>query len=241
MILSLFDYTGNMVKPWLDDHDCMIVDTQHILVVNEGRLWKRPYKITTVEDLIRDLTPTREISMIFSAAPCTDLAGSGARWFKAKAEKNPSFQVEAVALCRIAEELGSYYGCPWMNENPSGVLSTMWRKPDHWFHPCEYTGYCADDNYTKKTGIHCGNGFVMPEKNMLPEIQEAINIVGRIQSKSTVLKKSMNIPTRAYLEQWYPDDRIHKAAPGPDRANIRSATPMGFSIAVHKANRENNQ
>lgn len=29
-----------------------------------------------------------------------------------------------------------------------------------------------------------------------------------------------------------PDDRIHKCAPGPDRANIRSATPRGFSLAV---------
>ena len=33
-----------------------------------------------------------------------------------------------------------------------------------------------------------------------------------------------------------PDDRIHKAAPGPDRANYRSATPMGFARAVFKAN-----
>lgn len=33
-----------------------------------------------------------------------------------------------------------------------------------------------------------------------------------------------------------PDDRIHKAAPGPDRANIRSATPMGFARAVFNAN-----
>lgn len=33
-----------------------------------------------------------------------------------------------------------------------------------------------------------------------------------------------------------PDDRIHKAAPGPDRANFRSATPKGFSEAVYLAN-----
>jgi hypothetical protein len=35
-----------------------------------------------------------------------------------------------------------------------------------------------------------------------------------------------------------PDDRIHKAAPGPERANFRSATPMGFSRAVFEANAE---
>lgn len=36
-----------------------------------------------------------------------------------------------------------------------------------------------------------------------------------------------------------PDDRIHKAAPGPDRANFRSATPMGFARAVFRANGRN--
>lgn len=33
-----------------------------------------------------------------------------------------------------------------------------------------------------------------------------------------------------------PDDRIHKCPPGPDRHNIRSATPMGFARAVYHAN-----
>ena len=33
-----------------------------------------------------------------------------------------------------------------------------------------------------------------------------------------------------------PDDRIHKAAPSPDRANFRSATPRGFSRAVFLSN-----
>lgn len=34
-----------------------------------------------------------------------------------------------------------------------------------------------------------------------------------------------------------PDDRIHKAPPGPARADFRSATPMGFARAVFEANR----
>ena len=33
-----------------------------------------------------------------------------------------------------------------------------------------------------------------------------------------------------------PDDRIHKCPPGPDRHNIRSATPMGFARAVFEHN-----
>lgn len=33
-----------------------------------------------------------------------------------------------------------------------------------------------------------------------------------------------------------PDNRIHYASPGPDRANFRSATPKGFARAVFDAN-----
>jgi hypothetical protein len=42
---------------------------------------------------------------------------------------------------------------------------------------------------------------------------------------------------RAYSKLWgEPDNRIHFASPGPERANFRSATPMGFARAVFKAN-----
>jgi hypothetical protein len=34
-----------------------------------------------------------------------------------------------------------------------------------------------------------------------------------------------------------PDDRIHRTPPSEDRANIRSATPMGFARAVYEANK----
>lgn len=35
-----------------------------------------------------------------------------------------------------------------------------------------------------------------------------------------------------------PDDRIHRAPPGPDRHNIRSKTPLGFAKAVFNANHD---
>lgn len=37
-------------------------------------------------------------------------------------------------------------------------------------------------------------------------------------------------------EMGKPDNRIHFASPGPERANIRSVTPMGFARAVFAAN-----
>ena len=42
------------------------------------------------------------------------------------------------------------------------------------------------------------------------------------------------MPAPRPLDGVEPDDRIHKAAPGPDRKNFRSATPLGFARAVYE-------
>lgn len=44
------------------------------------------------------------------------------------------------------------------------------------------------------------------------------------------------MPPPMHPDSVTPDDRIHKAPPGPERSNLRSATPMGFAMAVQKAN-----
>ena len=43
------------------------------------------------------------IGFIWSFAPCTSLAVSGAAWFKSKALVDPDFQKKAIALARIVE------------------------------------------------------------------------------------------------------------------------------------------
>ena len=40
------------------------------------------------------------------------------------------------------------------------------------------------------------------------------------------------------IERESPEDWIRKAPPSEDRANFRSATPMGFARAVFEANAE---
>jgi hypothetical protein len=92
-----------------------------------------------------------------------------------------------------------------MVENPVSVLSSVFGKPSHTFHPYEFTGHEPADNYTKKTCLWVGGGFVMPE----PKRDESLG---------------------------EPDNRIHFAAPGPERENFRSATPLGFARAVFLAN-----
>ena len=206
IVVSLFDLTGKMVKPWLDaGYECWIVDIQHPVshetcgVTTDGKLNK------VHADLSRPWLPPfdkNKIAFVSAFPPCDHLAVSGARWFKGKGLRRLASSVEMFAT---AAEFCDWSGAPYLIENPVSNIASHWRKPDYTFNPCDFTGYCAEDNYTKKTCLWTGNGFLMPE-----------------EFKADGLGK--------------PDDRIHKCAPGPERKNIRSATPEGFALAVYHAN-----
>lgn len=206
-VLCLCDLTGNMAEPWLAaGYRAILVDPQHQAgvsvrdgVIRVGHVIDHP----TTWQMIR--MARESIAFVAAFPPCTDLAVSGARWFGEKAKADPAFQMKAMQVVWQCQVIAEMTGAPWMIENPVSRISTFWRKPDHTFHPHDYTALEPADNYTKQTCIWAGGGFVMPQ------------------------------PQRA--EMGPPDDRIHKAAPGPDRANFRSATPKGFARAVFNANR----
>ena len=208
IVISLFDVSGVMVKPWLESgYECWIVDTQHPPsyetdgITTEGKLNK------VHADLTRPWLPPMDrdrIAFVSAFPPCDHLAVSGARWFKGKGLRRLS---ESVAMFATAAEFCEWSKAPYFIENPVSNISSHWRKPDYKFHPHEYTGYCDKDNYTKNTCLWTGGGFVMPKIH-----------------KNDLLGD--------------PDDRIHKCPPGPDRHNFRSATPEGFSQAVYIENKQ---
>lgn len=202
VILSLCDRTGNMVKPWMEaGYHAITVDLQGPTASEYGR-GVRDHFFADVRKWHYPLQYGKP-AMVFAFPPCTHLAVSGARWFKDKGLGTLAEALEIVEACRrICEACAA----PWMLENPVSTLATYWRKPDHIFHPWQYTGFELGDNYTKKTCLWTGHGFVMPEANPANNTE--------------------------------PDDRIHKAPPSDDRADFRSATPMGFARAVFSANSE---
>lgn len=159
LVLSLCDRTGVMVQPWLEaGYRCMIVDTQHPKGETvEGRLTKVGADISTW------LPPRTTYAAAFAFPPCTHLAKSGARWFK---DKGLAALIEGLELVEASRRICEWTGAPWLLENPSGTLSTYWRKPDHSFDPHHYGGYLPDggDAYTKLTCLWVGGGFVMPER-----------------------------------------------------------------------------
>lgn len=123
--------------------------------------------------------------------------------------KGLSKLAEAIGLVAACKEILSELGTPWMVENPVGALSTHWREPDYLFDPFEYNGF-ADENeaYTKRTCLWTGGGFRMPSTD-----------TGGVSRSDA-------------------DDRIHKMPPSDGRADLRSATPVGFARAVFLAHEE---
>ena len=151
-MLSIFDYTTNMAKPWAEaGYTCYCVDKQHPPgTTSDGNIIK-------VGCDIRDWLPPRQ-HIVFAAfaPPCTDVAVSGARWFK---DKGLGGLIDALQLFDISVKLAEWANAPYLIENPVSTVSTYWRKPDYSFQPYEYGA-----PYYKKTCLWTGGGFVMPKK-----------------------------------------------------------------------------
>ena len=224
IVISLFDKTGESLKPWRDaGYQCFTFDNQHPKFDGKYHLDSGIWKIhmdlseATPIEILSEIARVvhssryrtgRRIAFISCYPPCDHLAVSGARWFRGKGLRSLADSVHmfatAAEFCEFFQTDGEYPAVPYYIENPVSTISTYWRKPDFSYHPWQYSGLEPADCYTKKTCLWTGGGFNMPEPDCAPDCQ--------------------------------PDDRIHKAAPGPDRKNFRSATPAGFARAVFLAN-----
>lgn len=137
-----------MVRPWVDaGWECWCVDIQH-----EGNAVRDGIRFIGAD--VRRFLPPKSTAIVFAFPPCTNLAVSGSRWFTGKGLTGLASGIEIVERC---EELCEWSGSPWMLENPVGVLSSYWRKPDYLFQPWNY-----GDLESKKTCLWTGGGFVMP-------------------------------------------------------------------------------
>lgn len=163
-IVCLFDDSGNLFDDWVAvGYEVVCVD---VLCPPEGERIGRRRRVHA--DLTKPLALTDlgltedDVAFVSCHPPCDHLAVSGARWFKGKGLRPLARSIEMFAT---AAEFCESTRAPYMIENPVSTISTYWRKPDHIYNPCEYTGYESADNYTKKTCLWVGNGFVMPPAN----------------------------------------------------------------------------
>lgn len=239
VMLSLCDRTAAMCEPWVRaGHVAIALDIQHA-DPETGQPWVTHQRAETEDgprghlfrvggDVLTWLPPLADYVFVASFPPCTHLAGSGARWWEGKerdalaelyplatnreidamieAGETPVFDA-AMELLERCREIGRWSGAPWMLENPVGRITQRWPAPRHRFDPYEYGGYEGGED----------DGY----------------------TKRTCLwtSRSFVMPPHKPIE-LDPDthDRIHKAAPSPERTDIRSVTPRGFAQAVFEHN-----
>ena len=143
--------------------------------------------------------------LIIAHPPCTYLTVTGNRWFNVE-----KYGDKARERIKLREEAKDFFmtianaDCDHiMIENPVGVMSTSWRKPDQTIQP-----WWFGDPYEKRTCLWLKN---------LPPLKKT-NEVKPEARQQLVSGKSM--PT------WYSN------APKKDRARIRSQTFPGFAEAM---------
>ena len=157
--VSLFDHSAIMLRPWAEaGYQCWAVDIDHRI----GDMEVDGINLVRHDLSTPWLPPFARSEIVFVAAfpPCDHLAVSGARWFKGKGLRALASSIELFAT---AAEFCEWSNARYMIENPVSTISTYWRKPDHTFSPYQYAGFESTENYTKKTCLWGGGGFIMPE------------------------------------------------------------------------------
>jgi hypothetical protein len=139
---------------------------------------------------VRDVLHAFWDLMIFHA-PCTDICVSGAKHFAVK--RLDGRQQAGVSFFMELWRHGERYVDKVAAEQPIGIMSSLFRKPDQVIQPWQF-----GHGETKATCLWLRN---------LPKLQPTNVVEGR-------------------------EARIHKMAPGPNRARERSATYQGIADAM---------
>ena len=174
-IISLFDYSGNWSNPYKEaGFDVFRVDIKLEIDV----------LLVVKEDF------PSNVYGILAAPPCTDFAGSGAQYWKAK---DADGRTEAsLALIDKTLEIVSWYPDLkfWVLENPVGRLQKLrpqlgkpWYFQPHWY----------GDPWTKKTGLYGNFNKNLPRVDVEPDPNSWIMKLGG-KSERTKELRSMTPP-----------------------------------------------
>lgn len=210
LILSLYDLTENWARPWAEAGypvQCWDYKIEGCLLRWFGGL---------IDDIRNS---GLELYGVLAAPPCTDFAGSGARWWKDK--DNTPFEDDdgnvwmstteksQFLVMAVVEIIELFKPAFWSLEQPVGRLEKFFPELKSYrrmsFNPCDY-----GDPYTKKTILYGNFNTNLPKNPVEPVMVEMNGKRGSI---------------------------FWALPPSKDRAALRSATPLGFARAFFEANR----
>ena len=134
----------------------------------------------------------KDWDMIIAFPPCTHLASSGARWFKEKIADGRQQQgidfFMQFALCN----------CPRVAiENPVGIMSTKWRKPNQYIQPWQF-----GHGETKKTCLWLKNLPKLIPTNIVDGRDNRIHKMSPSKDRPKLRSKTYLGIAKAMAEQW---------------------------------------
>lgn len=198
-ILSLFDYSGNWSEPYR---------RAGYRVIRQDLKLGQDIFADTLPRFLYDAVDGFTVHGILAAVPCTDFAGSGARWWSDKEEQPADYdgplEFNNAVDMSVGMVLATLTLIEWLNpawwciENPVGRISKLVPeigRPKMVFQPWQY-----GDPYTKRTCLYGQFNTNLPQTPVFPLLG---SLMHQIWSK-------------------------HK--------DQRSTTPKGFSEAFFKAN-----
>jgi len=159
-------------------------------------------------------------ALMVAHPPCTFLAGSGVQWLSHPDDKHlpfndrrphPKYPTRRADMLESLQFVMTLYNSPIPMvaiENPVGILSSRWRKPDQIVQP-----WMFGDQATKTTCLWLKN---------LPLLQ-ATDVVDK--GERTVFRSGKSHP------KWYAD-ALAKAKTKEERQTLRSKTFPGMAQAI---------
>jgi hypothetical protein len=129
--------------------------------------------------------------LVIAFPPCTDLCVSGARWF---AQKQCSGQQAAsIAFFMAFTKLQ----CPWAIENPIGIMSTLYRKPNQIIQP-----WWFGHGETKATCLWLNRLPLLVPTHIVAGRTPRIHTMAPSKDRARLRSKTYSGVAQAMADQW---------------------------------------
>ena len=209
-VISLFDLTGESVQPWADaGYGCHVIDQQH-----------------TAGDLRENIK-----------AHNIDLLHADPEQLLRALEIEDYRQIAFISAYPSCQNLACS-GARWFKGKGLRALASGINMFATAADFCEYVNtFQATPYYIENPVSTISTYWRKPDYSFHPWHYSGLEPADCYTKKTCLWTGGgYNHPAPNCDPDCQPDDRIHKAAPGPERANFRSATPAGFARAVFLAN-----
>jgi len=135
---------------------------------------------------------TRKWDLIIAFPPCTHLAVSGARWFKEK--RADGRQQQGIDFFMQFAN----HDCPKIAiENPIGIMSTQWRKPDQIIQPWQF-----GHGETKATCLWLKGLPKLKPTDIVEGREQNIWRMGPSEDRAAIRSLTYQGVAKAMAEQW---------------------------------------